>query len=373
MKFAILGTRGIPNNYGGFEQLAQYLSVGLVEKGHEVYVYNSHNHPYQEKNYKGVNIIHCFDPEKQIGTAGQFVYDLNCMLDARKRSFDAILNLGYTSSSVWMRWFPSRSLLITNMDGFEWKRSKFNKQVRRFLKFAEKLAVSYSDVLVADSRFIQKYFEEKYEKSPVYIAYGADLLEAPDQTVLLEYGLKAYDYNILVARMEPENNIDMLLEGIRRSYTKKPILIIGQTNNGYSKYLIKKFAADPRFIFMGPMYDAKKINNLRYYSYAYFHGHSVGGTNPSLLEAMGCRCFIIAHNNEFNRMVLGENAYYFKEAVDIEGILQKADRNSPQTQQWIATNFLKIKKDYSWPFIIAEYETLMTKGILPRSKSLLRR
>jgi hypothetical protein len=101
LKIAILGTRGIPNNYGGFEQFAEYLSEGLTEKGHEIYVYSPHNHNYQEKEWRGVKIIHCFDPEYKVGTAGQFIYDLNCILDSRKRGFDIILQLGYTSSSVW--------------------------------------------------------------------------------------------------------------------------------------------------------------------------------------------------------------------------------------------------------------------------------
>src|SRR5678815_4853342 len=103
MKIAILGTRGIPNSYGGFEQFAEYLSLGLTNKGHHVTVYNSHNHTYQENSWNGVNIVHCYDPEYLIGTAGQFVYDLNCILDCRKKDFDIILQLGYTSSSVWLK------------------------------------------------------------------------------------------------------------------------------------------------------------------------------------------------------------------------------------------------------------------------------
>ena len=136
MKLAILGTRGIPNYYGGFEQFAQYLSKEFTSKGHEVYVYNSSAHPYKEKVWNGVNIIHCKDPEDKIGTAGQFIYDLNCILDSRKREFDIILQLGYTSSSVWNWLFSKKPVIITNMDGLEWKRSKYSKLVQRFLFYA---------------------------------------------------------------------------------------------------------------------------------------------------------------------------------------------------------------------------------------------
>src|ERR1700712_3746082 len=144
LNIAILGTRGIPNNYGGFEQIAGYLSQGLTEKGHSVTVYNSHNHPYTKSTWNGTNIVHCYDPECIIGTAGQFIYDLNCILDARKKNFDIILMLGYTSSSIWKSLYPRNAIVITNMDGLEWQRTKYSKPVRQFLKYAEKLAVNSS-------------------------------------------------------------------------------------------------------------------------------------------------------------------------------------------------------------------------------------
>src|SRR6187402_1988287 len=151
---AILGTRGIPNHYGGFEQLTEYLAPALVKAGHSVTVYNSHHHPYKERSYKGVELIHCYDPEHILGSAGQFIYDMNCLIDARKRKFDVILQLGYTSSSIWGRLFPLGSVTIYNMDGLEWKRTKYSKPIRRFLLYAEKLAVRFSDFFISDSLVI---------------------------------------------------------------------------------------------------------------------------------------------------------------------------------------------------------------------------
>src|SRR5690606_26337508 len=136
MKVGILGTRGIPNHYGGFEQFAEFFSVYLARLGHEVYVYNSHNHPYQQPVFECVNIIHCNDPEYKLGTFGQFIYDYNCLRDARKRDFDILLQLGYTSNSIWFFMLPKNQIVITNMDGLEWKRSKYSAPVRQFLKFA---------------------------------------------------------------------------------------------------------------------------------------------------------------------------------------------------------------------------------------------
>ena len=136
LKIGILGTRGIPNYHGGFEQFAQFFSVYLAKHNYEVYVYNSSKHPFQEKIFNDVNIIHCYDPEDKIGTAGQFIYDLNCILDSRKRNFDILLQLGYTSSTVWHRLLPKKATIVTNMDGLEWKRSKYSKKVQKFLRYA---------------------------------------------------------------------------------------------------------------------------------------------------------------------------------------------------------------------------------------------
>jgi hypothetical protein len=227
MRIGIIGTRGIPNQYGGFEQFVEFAAPELVKRGHEVYVYTSSLHPFKERVWNGVQRISRKDPQNTIGTTGQFIYDLNCILDARKRKFDIILQLGYTSSSVWSFLFPKHSIVITNMDGLEWKRSKYSKIVQLFLKQAEKWAVLYSDYLIADSKGIQTYLLEKYKKHSVFIAYGADLITETDENLLKEKGIKKYEYNLLVARMEPENNIETVIKGHMIAANKKPLIIIG--------------------------------------------------------------------------------------------------------------------------------------------------
>jgi len=311
MKIAILGTRGVPNHYGGFEQFAEFFSVYLVEKGHEVYVYNSHNHPFQEKTFRGVNIIHQNDPEHKMGTFGQFIYDYNCIIDSRKRDFDIILQLGYTSNSVWFFLLPKKPIVITNMDGLEWKRSKYSKPVQQFLKFAERLAAISSDYLISDSLGIKKFLKERYNKESTYIAYGAHPFETPDESFLEKYDVTKYGYNMIMARFEPENNFDMVLEGVAMKKDADPILVIGNHDTKYGGYLKNKFKDFPNIRFIGAVYNLEHLNNLRFFSNLYFHGHSVGGTNPSLLEAMASQALVIAHNNDFNKGVLKENGYYF--------------------------------------------------------------
>jgi Domain of unknown function (DUF1972) len=173
MKLAIIGTRGIPNRYGGFEQISEYLSVGLAARGYEVSVYCSSDHPYRGSEWNGIKLIHCYDAEKHLLTAGQFIYDLNCIRDARKRNFDVLLFMGYTSSSIWGKWFPKNSLVISNMDGLEWKREKYSKPVQIFLRHAEKLAVQFSHFHIADSPAIKQHLDDKYGINATYIPYGA--------------------------------------------------------------------------------------------------------------------------------------------------------------------------------------------------------
>lgn len=359
MKIAILGTRGIPNNHGGFEQFAEYFSVYLASKNHDVYVYNSHDHPYQDRNFKGVNIIHAYDPEYKIGTAGQFIYDFNCILDSRKRKFDVILQLGYTSNSVWHWLLPKSPMIVTNMDGMEWKRSKYSSSVRKFLKYAEKLAIKSSDFLISDSIGIQDYITKKYNRTSQFIAYGASVFDNPNDNVLSKYNVEKNKYCILIARLEPENNIATIVEGYHASESSHSLIIFGSLND-FGKTLQKKYINDNRIQFVGANYNQDELNNLRFFSRYYFHGHSVGGTNPSLLEAMASNTLIIANNNIFNKSILEENAQYFNDSNDIKDFLNQ-DVLFAHKETYASANIKKIVELYSWDIINSAYEDFILK------------
>lgn len=360
LRIGILVTRGIPNHYGGFEQFAEYLSSGLTQRGHEVYVYNSCNHPYKEKEWNGVHIIYCADPEKKIGTFGQFIYDLNCINDSRKRDLDVLLHLGYTSDSVWHWRWPKKTVNMVNIDGMEWMRSKYNKPTRKFLKLAESLVAKKAQVLIADSPQIQHHFWNNYGKKPVYIPYGADVFTETDDSIPEAYKLAANQYFLLVARMEPENNIEMILRGWMASSQDHPLLVVGNIANKFGKYLSRAFR-NARIQFAGPVYDQYALNNLRYYSSRYFHGHSVGGTNPSLLEAMACRCNIAAHNNIFNKTVLQTGADYFSTAADVATIMDTPN-NCRIADERKHSNIEKIRTVYNIEKNIDDYERVMLEA-----------
>ncbi len=375
IKIAILGSRGIPNRYGGFEEFAEKLSFGLAKKGHDVWVYNSHNHPCRDKEWSGVKRVLCYDPEYLFGQAGQFTYDLNCINDSRRRNFDIILQLGYTSSSVWHFRLPSAAIIITNMDGLEWKRKKYNPLTRKFLKYAEKLAVKTSHHLVADNPAIKEYLAKTYNVSASYIPYGADIpniAQKPPNTPD-DIGIKINDrmiklqpkaYYLLIARLQPDNHVEEIMQGVLQSGSKHPLLVIGNDSTRYGRYLKKKYRSK-QLIFCGSIFKKEVLDKLRRGSKLYFHGHSAGGTNPSLLEAMAASANICAHDNPFNRAVLQNDASYFNSATDITGIINNSTENE-NNEKHIEANLIKIKEQYEWDIIFNKYEALFQEFTLAK-------
>lgn len=345
MRIAILGTRGIPNYYGGFEQYAELFAIFLVNKGWDVTVFNSANHPYKYNSYKSVHIKHIFNPEKKIGTIGNFIYDLGCILYTRKHRFDLVYQLGYTSSAIFNFLYSKETVVVTNMDGLEWKRTKYNKLVQRFLLFSEKLVIKKSNYLVADSIGIQTYLKNKYKISAYYSAYTADIPGFFDLRKLVPFKLSSGEYNLLIARLEPENNIETIIQANLPENNKTKLVIIGNIHTKYGKFLMKKYESD-KVQFMGSIYDKSILDSLRHFSRFYFHGHSVGGTNPSLLEAMACNCNIVAHNNIFNKNVLFGNGLYFNDAADLNEIISNGKSHEIFFENAARKNLILIANEY---------------------------
>ncbi|CAM4170162.1 protein of unknown function [Pedobacter westerhofensis] len=175
LRVALLGTRGIPNYYGRSEHISEYVSAGLVKRGHEVTVYNTHSHPYTAGSWNGVEIRCCYEPGYLPGIFGQFIYELNCLLDARKRNYDVIMLMDYSRNSLWGRLYPPKSAIITHMGGLEWKREKYTRPVMAFMRYAEKMAVKHSQYYVVNSMLRQTCLQDKYHIESKYIPYGADL------------------------------------------------------------------------------------------------------------------------------------------------------------------------------------------------------
>lgn len=362
LRLAILGTRGIPNRYGGFEQISETLSAGLAARGHAVTVYCSGHHPDKSTLWNGVRRVRCTDPEPRLGTAGQFLYDRNCLHHAATQGYDALLFMGYTSSSVWGPWYPRRCAILSNMDGLEWKRSKYAAPVRRFLRRAEAWAVRYSHRHIADSPVIKQYLDARYGIDSVYIPYGATVQRHPSAQALAPFGLQPDHYFMLMARMEPENHVAEILEGYVRSGSGKPMLVVGNTDNRYGTALRKRFGSNRGIRFLGGLFNQDCVHQLRAQASLYLHGHSVGGTNPSLLEAMGSGALIAAHRNPFNEAVLGADGLYFETPAELAPLLRACSHTAGWAQR--QRHQQTITQRYSWTPVIDQYEQLIYQTCL---------
>jgi glycosyltransferase involved in cell wall biosynthesis len=357
MKIAILGTRGIPNNYGGFEQFAEYISTGLVSKGHEVTVYNPSFHAYKEEYYNGVRLVRIGSPEKWIGPLANFVYDYRCLRHAATQGFDLLYEAGYVTvvpSFILLRKAPYT--MLTNMDGLEWKRSKWPAAAKWVIRQCERVTVRKSQVLIADNVGIQAYYKERFGVEPIYLPYGANMVHSFDPTTPAGYGLTTSEYFMLVARLEKENNIEMVLDGYLASSLPHTFLVVGSYQTRYGRYLRGKYASE-RIRFSGGIYNKDTLDSLRHFSKAYLHGHSVGGTNPSLLEAMASEAFILAHQNQFNQSVLGKNALYFGTREELADIFRTIDNLCLKYKQlYISNNSTVIRESYNWEKVVALHE-----------------
>ena len=360
MKIAILGTRGIPNRYGGFEQCAEKLALAWVKTGHEVTVYCPAEHPVKGSTWQGVRRRFIPSFEGRLGPWGTLLYDFLCLKDALSADFEVVLNLGYVPAGVF---FPKRRpplAFVTNMDGLEWKRRKWSWAKRRFARLCEARAAQRSAHLVADNPGIQEHLERTYGVHNItYIPYGAEIPPPPEPTFLREFGLSPYGFYLLIARLEPENNIATILEGYLRSGVREPFLVVGGLTTPYSRELVRRFARREGIRFCGAIYDYSKLSTLRHFARLYFHGHEVGGTNPSLLEAMAAGALIVAHDNVFNRYVLGEEGFYFSNPEEVARIIRYHDQRLRPL--FAEKNLAKIKHHYRWDKVSQAYLALFKR------------
>ena len=356
MNIAILGTRGIPNNYGGFEQCAESLSVGLVKKGHSVTVYNPDFHPFKKANYFGVNIKHIYSPQSYLGTAASnFVFDFLCLKDAVKNNYDIILELGLiTAAPAIILCRKKNSIIVTNLDGLEWKRAKWSPTVRKITKGLEKFGVSKSNFLVADNIAIQDYIKKEYSRDSEFISYGAEKVSDLSKSIIEKYLIKKGDYILTIARLEPENNLELMCDAYIKSNNSSPYYIIGNLNTNYGRFLKEKYS-NSNIYFLGAIFNKKELDAFRFFSSYYLHGHSVGGTNPALIEAMAAKAFIMIHDNPFNRSVISKKNYSFKSINDLVRLLD--DGSVLDSKDLLVNENLKIINEYyRWDLIIDKYE-----------------
>lgn len=358
MKLAILGARGVPAYYGGFETFAEQLAVRLVERGHEVTVFCEASENALEQ-YKGVKLRYV--PARNFGPLSTIVYDAACLWHARS-SFDVIYMLGYGSSALC--WLPRvwDTEVWINMDGLEWARAKWSAIARRYLRWAESIAMHTPNRIIADAAAIKANLQSRHRKLPPcdVIPYGCEIVTSAHPEELNSFGLDPRSYYLVVCRFEPENHIREIIEGFLDSVTQARLVLVGD-HTRKSRYAesIARYNND-RLILAGPVYDELKLRALRYFCRAYLHGHSVGGTNPSLLEAMGCGNVVISHDNPFNREVLGDSGLFFSTPKEVSARIDAVESGNADLAGMKLQVVERVKQYYAWDQIADYYGELLS-------------
>jgi len=351
VKIAVLGSRGIPNRYGGFEEMAAHTAPLWVKAGHEVVVYTISNHPEKVSEFKGVQIRYIFNPEKPLGLAGQFIYDLLCIIDARRKNFDVILQLGYTTSGIWSFFWPKHKT-VTNMDGLEHQRAKYAGPLSIFLQWSERRAAKRSKLLIADNPEIAKYLS-KYKVPTSTIAYGSEIVEEPTDAIeiLQRNDLPTDNFHLHIGRIQPDNHVFEILDAA--ASTGETLVTVGDYTTRYGRKLKATFP-EANIIYAGTIYDKTLLNALRTRATFYLHGHSVGGTNPALLEAMGAGAMVLAHENPFNASVLGGLGALWKDEEALALLLTQRPSNAIREEQSRLSRE-RISAHFNWEHVASSY------------------
>lgn len=352
-KITIIGTQGVPANYGGFESLVENIIGENKSPDINYTIFCSSKDLHQQLDeYKGAKLKYL--PLSANGFQS-ILYDILSMLKLPKET-DVILILGVSGCFILpiFRLFSKKKLII-NIDGLEHRREKWGKLAKWYLKFSEKMAVKYADVIIADNKGIQDYVKEEYKKDAELIAYGGDhairyLDPKFEADMLGNFSLTPKDYAITVCRIEPENNCHKTLEAF--SKTDNKLIFIGNWERSeYGRTLKEKYSKFSNITIQDPIYDIDVLYVLRKNAGSYIHGHSAGGTNPSLVEAMFFGCPILCFDVVYNRASTQNKAYYWKDVNELVELLQ-CKKLSGDEMKVIA------EKEYTWKTITSQYEML---------------
>lgn len=350
-KVAIIGTQGIPARYGGFESLVENLVQSSSNIEYTVFC-SSKDMPTRPSVHKGARLLYI--PLRANG-AQSIPYDIISLFRAMG-GYDTVLILG-VSGAIFLPIFRliSRAKVVTNIDGLEHRRQKWGAAARWFLRLSESIAARFSDTIISDNKGIADYVTETYKKSSELIAYGGDhtmqSLPLDKQLQILDkYNIKANEYAFALCRIEPENNCHIILEAAAKSGTR--LLFVGNWNRSeYGKELVARYTTYSNITMHSPVYDLDELFALRSNASRYLHGHSAGGTNPSLVEAMFFGREIVAYNVVYNRESTFGKAIYFDNADSLAAILA-----TPATEN--TTLATLAQKHYTWATIRNKYEQL---------------
>jgi glycosyltransferase involved in cell wall biosynthesis len=368
MRLALIGTRGVPARYGGFETCVEEVGRRLVKAGHTVVVYcrrlDSPESESLPRSYEGMELVHL--PALRKKSLETLSHTALSVIHVLRHRVDAAI-LFNSANAPFLPLLRARGIPVaTHVDGLEWKRTKWQGAGREYYRRAESMAVRWSDALIADAQGIADYYTHEFGAETELIAYGAPIIAGAPHDRLAEVGLEPGGYHLVVARFEPENHVDVIVEGYRRSNARHPLVVVGSAP--YADVYTQRIhsLSDDRVRFFGAVWDQHLLDELYANSATYLHGHSVGGTNPSLLRAIGAAAPTIAYDVNFNREVIADAGRYFGTAEDVRAEIENAE-SDPETARERGVRGQRAAYRYDWDDVAARYERLCERLVAARS------
>jgi len=368
LRLAFFGSRGIPHTYGGAEAFLEELAPRLAARGHDVIVYcRSSLFPEKRKTYRGVRLIYLPSIETKI--LGTPTHTLACMLDVLFRRTDVFLVINIVNGFHCLIPRLFGKTFAINVDGLDWKRGKWGKVARKYFYLnAKYIGRICPDGVITDATEMQRIYFKEFGTRAANIAYGANIEDSQQPDVVRHYGLEPKQYYLIASRMVPENNPDLIIKAFEQLRTNKLLAVAGGVNYRSDFVEALKKTRDPRVRFLGHVGDLNDVKELHCNAYAYVHGHSLGGTNPSLVKALGYGNCIVALNTPFNQEVLNGAGVMFE--ANIEDLLCKlrfVEDNTEAVEEYRRRAPDRIREAYSWEHITDQYEDFFYNLIGVRS------
>ena len=355
----ILGTRGIPAAHGGFETFAEKLALFLAGHGWRVGVYCQEEVPavtrrFRSETWRGIELIHT-----QVASSGPratLEFDWHCVRDAARRQAVSLV-LGYNGAVFLPYLRLAGRKILTNMDGIEWRRPKWSLPVRGWFWANEWIAAWSSNRLVADHPVIGDHLATRRPRSATaVIPYGGEPVESAPEAPLAALGLDSGRYLVSIARIEPDNSILSLVESFSRKPRGRKLVVLGTFSEANAYHRQVKSAAGPEVIMPGAIYDAEIVQALRFHARGYMHGHTVGGTNPSLVEALWAGNPVIAHDNPYNRWTAGAAGLFFNDDSSCEAAIESLLGDDGLAARLKAAALARAQKAFTWQTVLEAYE-----------------
>lgn len=363
MRIALIGTRGVPARYGGFETCVEEVGSRLAARGHEVVVFCRPTHDLEvltppPAKFRGMQLVHL--PIVRRRSVETLCHTALSVFHPTLRRAEVAVVFNAANSPLLPVLRARRIPLATHVDGLEWLRAKWAGLGQAYYRLAESLAVRWSDALIADAQGIADYYRSEFGADSELIAYGAPITVADDASRIEELDLSSGKYHLVVARFEPENHVLEIVHGYQQSAAELPLVVVGSAPYADSYTAKVRELAGSRVRLVGAVWDQEQLDQLYSHALTYLHGHSVGGTNPSLLRAAGAGTYTIAYDVGFNREVLGEHGAYFRNGSDVARELVRAEA-APAWASTAGAELREAVRRYDWDDVTDGYEQLCTR------------